>query len=133
MIFWLGVFPGDLCLGWVCLASVVCALLVGGLWSPSFCGRPLVGLGGCVTGVVFISCGLVFSLSLCGGDMMSGLLPRINPCDSVSCVYQNFLCTLSIEPLSCFPYLPFFVWLFFQGIFVYYVIYFSVVKIRKSV
>ena len=33
--------------------------------------------------------------------------------------------SLSIEPLSCFPYLPFFAWLLFQGNFVYYVIYFS--------
>ena len=27
------------------------------LWSPGFCGRPLVGLGGYVTDVVFILCG----------------------------------------------------------------------------
>ena len=29
--------------------QVVC-----GLWSPGFCGRPLVGFGGCVAGVVLI-------------------------------------------------------------------------------
>ena len=35
-----------------------------GLWSPGFCGRPLVGFSGCVVGVVPIWYGLAFSLSV---------------------------------------------------------------------
>ena len=33
--------------------------VLGGLWSPGFYGRPLVGFGGCVASVVPIWCGLV--------------------------------------------------------------------------
>ena len=39
--------------------QVVC-----GLWSPGFCGQPLVRFSGCVASVVPIWCGLVFSLSV---------------------------------------------------------------------
>ena len=35
-----------------------------GLWSPGFCGPPLVGFGGCVADALPIWCGLVFSLSV---------------------------------------------------------------------
>ena len=62
--FWLGVSPGDFCLGVGCHVCSFGGWVVCGLWSPGFCGRPLMGLGGCVTGVVFILCGLVFSLSV---------------------------------------------------------------------
>ena len=56
-----------------------------------------------MTSVVFILCGLVFSLSLCGGDMMSGLLPRIHPYDSVSCTYQNFYALFQLSHCLVFP------------------------------
>ena len=52
--------------------------------------------------------------------MMSGLLPRIYPYDSVSCTYQNFYAIFQLSRCLVFPYLPFFAWLLFQGIFVYY-------------
>ena len=44
VIFWLGVSPGDFCLGVGCPVSVICAFLVGGLCVA--CGRlaSVVGL-----------------------------------------------------------------------------------------
>ena len=46
--------------------------------------------------------------------MMSGLLPRIYPYDSVSCTYQNFYAIFQLSHCLVFPYLPFFAWLLFQ-------------------
>ena len=50
LLFWLSVSPGDFCLGWgMSCVRHVCSFgrrVVCGLWSPGFCGRLLVGLGG---------------------------------------------------------------------------------------
>ena len=46
--------------------------------------------------------------SLCGCQMMSGLLPRIHLFNFVSCISLKFSCSLLIEPLTLFPYLHFF-------------------------
>ena len=89
-----GCSPGNLCLGWGCPASVVGALLVGRLCVG--CGRLafVVGLwwgsvdmwpyGACMVWVG------VFSLSLCGCEMISGLLPRIYPYNFVNCISLKF-------------------------------------------
>ena len=100
-----GCSPGNFCLGWGCPASVVCALLVGGL---------CVGYGGlafvvglwwgsadvwpvwCLYGAYMVWVGF---FSLCGCDMMSGLPLRIYPYIFVSCISLKILRTLSIEPL----------------------------------
>ena len=82
------------CLPWVGMSCICSGRIVCGLWPPSFCGRPLVGFGRCVASVMPIWCGLVFSL--CGCEMISGLLPRIYTQNFVNCVSLKCLCTLSI-------------------------------------
>ena len=106
ILFRLGVL-GISALGRDVLHPSLCALSVGGLCVG--CGRLpfVVGLwwvcsrwmfGRCAAYMVWVG---VFSL--CGCDMMSGLLPRIYPYNFVSCISLKFLCTLSIESLSFFP------------------------------
>ena len=119
--------PGNLCLGWGCPASVVCALLVDRLCVG--CGRLafVVGVrwmcGRCGANMVWVG---VFSL--CGCEMISGLLPRIYPHNFVNCISLKFSCTLSIESLSLFPLSSFRCLAVLSRYFGTYVTHFSSVK-----
>ena len=67
---------------WLMIAWLLWSASGGAWWMRDLCFVHIVWVG-----VLSLS----LSLSLCGGDTMSGLLPRIYPYDSVSCTYQNFM------------------------------------------
>ena len=87
-----GCSPDNLCLGWGCPASVVRALLVGGLCGG--CG-PLTFVVSLWWDLVDVwPCGpyrvWVGVFSRCGCEMISGLLPQIYLHNFVNCIFLKF-------------------------------------------
>ena len=102
-----------------CWADCVWVVVAWLLWSASGGVRGMCGRCGAYT----VSVGV---FSLCGCEMISGLLPRIYPHNFVNSISLKFLCTLSIEPLSLFSLSSFLC--LDQGIFENYATHFSLVK-----